>query len=406
MKKANGIAAPNLACPTPRVAILAVLSSLLLAACGGGATTADNPQAPPVEDTGAAPYAGPAPRDADVQSFKVAFWEKPDRATAAVPATTNRSVSRHCLRAPTMSIWPTTLPCRRSTASSPALSEFGRKSARPPSATTVGWTTRRCGSIVTNWIENWVGEPPGGGRQIILTAPESRDPSESKNFPTDPTLFAQLVHEPILREYCSDCHSSESPNAQQPYFADPDINVAYDAAKSKINLDTPADSRFVGKVSPVPFGESHNCWFNNDCSASSADMLGTEQPPAGIAGFAAGIVPTAVNPDLVYSKAVRLVDGTPASGGNRYEDTQIALWEFKTGDGTHRLRHQRRRPGDRPDVFGRRQLVSAAGASRSATVRYRGPAKPRARPRPARSYTTSLPRPASFRSKPGSCRPT
>ncbi|NNF40274.1 MAG: LamG domain-containing protein, partial [Woeseiaceae bacterium] len=216
----------------------------------------------------------------------------------------------------------------------PSLSEFVSKVSAPPIGHNC-WVEdpETCGTIVTNWIENWVGEPPGGGRQIVLTAPESRDPSASKNFPADPALFAQLVHEPILREYCSDCHSSESPNAQQPYFADPDINVAYEAAKSKINLDTPGDSRFVGKVSPVPFGESHNCWFNNDCSASSAEMLGTEQPPAGIAGFAAGIVPTAVNPDLVYSKAVRLVDGTPASGGNRFEDTQIALWEFKTGDG-------------------------------------------------------------------------
>ena len=40
-----------------------------------------------------------------------------------------------------------------------------------------------------------------------------------------------------------------------------------------------------------------------------------------------------VDPNLVYSKAVRLVDGTLASGGNRYEDAQIALWEFKTGNG-------------------------------------------------------------------------
>ena len=30
---------------------------------------------------------------------------------------------------------------------------------------------------------------------------------------------------------------------------------------------------------------------------------------------------------------MKLTDGTIASGGNRYEDSQIALWEFKTGNG-------------------------------------------------------------------------
>ncbi len=62
-------------------------------------------------------------------------------------------------------------------------------------------------------------------------------------------------------------------------------------------------------------------------------MLGTAtRRPASPALPRASFRPT-VNPDLVYSKAVRLVDGTPASGGNRYEDAQIALWEFKTGNG-------------------------------------------------------------------------
>jgi hypothetical protein len=49
--------------------------------------------------------------------------------------------------------------------------------------------------------------------------------------------------------------------------------------------------------------------------------------------FAGGIIPTQVDPTLLTSMALRLVDGTPASGGNRYEDAQIALWEFKTGSG-------------------------------------------------------------------------
>lgn len=54
---------------------------------------------------------------------------------------------------------------------------------------------------------------------------------------------------------------------------------------------------------------------------------------AAITAFANGITPTVVNPALITSKAIRLIDGILAAGGNRYEDAQIALWEFQTGNG-------------------------------------------------------------------------
>ncbi|RZV36557.1 MAG: LamG domain-containing protein [Chromatiales bacterium] len=176
---------------------------------------------------------------------------------------------------------------------------------------------------MTTWIENWLGAAAGGGRQIVLTAPPDRDPSDSKNYPTNTALFEQWLYDDILVPYCQRCHSSESATAQQPYFADPDVASAYDAAKSKINLDTPENSRFVIRVRD----EFHNCWNGSDCVSSGAEML------AAVNGFAGGIQPTTVDPNLIYSKAVRLVDGTLASGGNRYENDQIALWEFKTGLG-------------------------------------------------------------------------
>ena len=185
-----------------------------------------------------------------------------------------------------------------------------------------------CGTILTTWIENWVGVTSDGGREIVLTPPASQDPADSKNFPLTTTAFEQFIYTPILEQYCDSCHSSESATAQQPYFADSDIDVAYEAAKSKINLDTPGDSRFVIKVSPNPAiaGESHNCW-NNDCPTAETEML------AAVTAFANGIQATVVDPALLTSKAIRLVDGTLASGGNRYEDAQIALWEFQTGNG-------------------------------------------------------------------------
>jgi hypothetical protein len=180
-----------------------------------------------------------------------------------------------------------------------------------------------CAAIMTTWIENWVGGGGDGGRQIILVPPVSVDPGDSKNFPADPSAFQSLIHQPVLVPYCSSCHSSESAVAQQPYFADPDITTAYDAAKPKINLDTPANSRLVIRLR----SEFHNCWSGN-CAADAQTMENA------ITAFSNGIIPTVVDPNLVTSKALRLVDGTLASGGNRYEDAQIALWEFKTGSGT------------------------------------------------------------------------
>ncbi len=90
-----------------------------------------------------------------------------------------------------------------------------------------------------------------------------------------------------------------------------------------MDLDEPAESRFVLRLR----NEFHNCW-SGDCAADGQAMQDA------IAAYADPIVPTTVDPDLVYSKALRLVDGTVASGGNRYEDAQVALWEFKQGSGT------------------------------------------------------------------------
>lgn len=312
-----------------RVAILATLSALFLAACGGGAETTDSPQSQNLADPGSTAYSGEVARDDDVLRFQQEFWAK-TRSADRCGACHNEVVGQVPMFVRNDNI---------NDAYDAAIGEINRE--QPSQSPIVAQVSQLpighncwvddpgvCGSIMTTWIENWVGETAAGGREIVLTAPESEYPGDSKNFPLDADSFQQLIHEPILEPYCSGCHSSQSPTAQQPYFADPDIVSAYDAAKSKINLDTPADSRFVVKVSPVPFGESHNCWDNGNCDTAAAEML------AAITAYAGGIDPTSVDTNLVYSEAVNLIDdGTLASGGNRYEDAQIALWEFKTGNG-------------------------------------------------------------------------
>jgi hypothetical protein len=311
------------------IGIVALLASLALTACGGGAQTTENLTAPPPGNVGETPYTGPAAQNADVLKFQQEFWSKA-RPSDRCGSCHNESAGQvpMFVRHDDVNLAYEEALTVVDTAQ-PSISRLVEKVSTRPNGHNC-WVTDPgvCGSIMTTWIENWVGAAEGGGREIVLAAPPDRDPSDSRNFPADPSLFEQFIYTPILSQYCSDCHSSESPQAQQPYFADPDVNVAYEAAKSKINLDTPASSRFVIKVSPgAQGGEEHNCW-NNDCATASAEML------AAITAFAGAIPTTTVNPDLVYSKAVRLVDGTLASGGNRYENDQIALWEFKTGNGT------------------------------------------------------------------------
>ncbi len=115
------------------------------------------------------------------------------------------------------------------------------------------------------------------------------------------------------------------------------IDVAYDAAKPKIDLDDPALSRFYIKLLPQVdpyFGEGHNCWDPNpadprdDCLKSSEVML------AAIQDFADAVpAPSPVN-DPNASGGVTLADATLASGGNRYESNLLALYEFEAGSGT------------------------------------------------------------------------
>jgi len=322
MKKAKNIATHSALATTARwtrgvfIALLAVIG---LAACGGGAATTENPvtQAPP---PGNAPYTGPVASDADVLRFQQEFWSNA-KTTDRCGSCHNEVVGQlpmfvrnddvNLAYDEALTVVDTTQP-----AASRIVERVGSGhhcwNADPSS----------CAAIMTTWIENWVGDGSGGGRQILLVPPVSQDPGASLNFPADTAGFEATVY-PVLVANCDGCHSSESATAQQPYFADPDVVAAYDAAKPKINLDTPANSRLVIRLR----SEFHNCW-SPSCAADAQTMENA------ITAFAGGLTPTVVDPNLVTSKALRLVDGTLASGGNRYEDAQIALWEFKTGSGT------------------------------------------------------------------------
>ena len=335
MNNAIGIAKP--AAPIDRNdfrslqgVVLAVVASIVLSACGGGAPTTALPPAPGTGNNNNSTYTGPVARDADVLKFQQEFWSN--------AKTTDRCGSCH-----NETVGRVPMFVRNDDVNMAYDAAVTVVDTQQPSASMIVakvysdgtghncWVTDPgvCRTIMTTWIENWVGNGAGGGRSIVLTPPPSRDPGDSKNFPGDPrtvgtngTSFENTVY-PLLTTYCANCHSSEAGTPQQPYFADPNIDSAYDAAKPKMNLDTPANSRFVLRLR----SEFHNCWTNS-CGNDGQTMEDA------ITAFSNGIALTQVDGSLVTSKALKLTDGTLASGGNRYEDAQIALWEFKEGTGT------------------------------------------------------------------------
>ena len=312
----------------PLGSFVIVLGLAALTACGGG-SGADTQQNAAGSQAPGSDYTGPAPATADVQSFKINLFDN--------VRSNNRCGACHGVDGGQAPMFARSDDVNLAyaqangvvTLTSPQDSQMVAKVAGGHNC----WLTSdaACADILTTWITNWAGATAGsGGRKIELEAPISlRDPGESRNFPADNgQLFGTTVY-PLLEQFCSNCHSSGSAVKQSPFFAegpatDPDaIATAYEAAKSKMNLDDPAGSRFVVRLRD----EFHNCWTAS-CANDAADMEDA------ITQFAQNVPLTQVDPALLTSKALTLYEGTVASGGNRYEANVVALYEFKTGQGT------------------------------------------------------------------------
>jgi len=191
-------------------------------------------------------------------------------------------------------------------------------------------------TIVKGYITNWAngGSSTSGAEsnnQIVLTAPVIRDPGSSRSFPTDSSGFAATVW-PILHTNCSNCHQESAATPQAPFFAEDDVDAAYDAVvrSQKINLDNPELSRLVVRLNP----EFHNCWATPSASDPTGCIKSAQIMLNAIIAFRDGIPLTTVNPNWVISKAMVLTDGILASGGSRDDSSTIALYEMKTGKGT------------------------------------------------------------------------
>jgi len=291
-----------------------LLASILLSACGGESTVEN----PVTSITTTSNYTGPAASTADVQAFRLNVWENLNKQNRCGACHGTGGQSPTFVRMDDINLAYAQANGIADLAN-PASSRMVTKVAGGHNC----WldSDSACGDVITAYITAWAGGLAGSGNVIELVAPTLRDPGDSKSFPVDSGLFASTVH-PLLTAHCATCHVDSAANAQSPFFADSDPNAAYEAAKPKIDLDNPANSRFVLRLRE----EFHNCW-TADCT-NDADVM-----EAAIAAFAAQIPVTQIDSQLVTSKALTLPDGIVASGGSRHETNVIALYQFKTGQG-------------------------------------------------------------------------
>lgn len=288
--------------------------AFILSACGGGASTESNPV---TSNTVTGAYSGPAPSTSDVQAFKLNVWDN--------LSGNNRCGGCHGTDGQTPTFVRQDDINLAYTAANTMVNLLSPADSRLVTKVAGGhncWlaSDSACGEVIIAYIEGWAGDSETSTRQIALTAPTLKDPGASKSFPADSGLFAATVH-PLLTAHCAGCHTDSSPSAQSPYFAVSDAAAAYEAVKTKINLDDPAGSRLVVRLGD----EFHNCWSECDDDATAMEDA--------ITVFAGQIPVTGVDPQLILSKALKITDGIVASGGSRHESNVIALYEFKTGEG-------------------------------------------------------------------------
>ena len=331
---------------------------ILLQACGGGSDTMPNP----FLGGGDVAYQGPPAATDDVRAFENNVWNNLRSQNRCGQCHASGGQSPHFVDETNInSAYSAAVPLVN--LAEPASSLLVTKVAGGHNC----WEPldNICADTIENMISAWAGEEDGDNtRSIELTAPSIRAPGESKSFPpgaldNGASSFEQTIY-PLLTEYCSACHYEEGAAQQQsPFFGNPhDVDSSYAAAKAKINIDTPLNSRFVQRLL-----EGHNCW--SDCGSQNISNAVVDGDSGtmldAIEQFANAIQPTAVDQNLVISKAMQLYDGIIATGGNRHESNLVALWEFKAGSGTTAFDTSGIEPSVNLSISGNVEWLSAYG---------------------------------------------
>lgn len=288
--------------------------SILLSACGGGAGTETNGNI--ISGSGSSTEVAAATED--VQRFKLNFWDKAKRTDRCGQCHNAGGQSPEFARSDDVNLAYADA-IKYANFSSAADSTFVTKVGGGHNC----WETVNavCADNITKWIQAWAGSNASvSSKKIVLKAPPIKDPGTTKNFPVSSASFAG-VHT-LLKAHCANCHTDNSSTPRAPYFAQDDIDKAYEEVKTKIDLNNTTNSRLYVRLN----SEFHNCW-SGTCTDDAAEML------AAINAMAGSISTAAIDPSLVTSKVLKLTDGIIASGGSRHEANLIALYEFKTGTG-------------------------------------------------------------------------
>ncbi len=319
-----------------------LLLGLLLGACGGGATNTGAPvEALPDQtindstDETTTPFVeyqradGPQPESDDVRAYMMEVWNnlaRQDRCGSCHGDGTDPTFAR--LDDINLA-YNAVLPFINK--DTPQSSTLVTKVSAGHNCWLGTANADSCGSIIERWITNWVLETDGDLANLIIIEPPPDRPLDTvKVFSSVPPLGFSLGTDNLysqLREYCSDCHSEAAATPQSPYIASDNIDNAWEAVKTKIDVGdedrelNDALSRLVVRLR----SEFHNCW--SDCQQNAQSLLTAIQTIAG------EIVPTKIDKDLQISHGIQLRDGTIATTGGRYESKVIALWDFHEGEG-------------------------------------------------------------------------
>jgi len=349
--KANITAMPILSLKTGILSTLLLTGIFILSACGGGAGTEQLPQQSNQNSVTVIDiYNGAPERDDAVRAFKTTVYDGlrlTDRCGGCHTSTSNTEQTPYFMQRDDVNAaydiaMGNTGGAVLINLSDPASSRLVTKvlsGAGPQGHNCWLETKEACAFYITNRIQNMVSVAAGGStREIPLTAPQDHEIEVFRTWPdTPPPEFATLHN--ILRANCSNCHVPNASPQGSPLFAVDDMTTAYNELRvnGKVVLGNTVESRAQSRIVVRPRDEDHVCWDTDgdgdlDCAQSAQIILDAinlfvgaiPDPNAGGNNLLANII---------TSKALTMADAILASGGDRYEANQIALYEFKTGAG-------------------------------------------------------------------------
>ena len=315
-----------------RKCIAACLALMLLQACsagsGGGASEREI-ELGTASSVGSFVYSGPPPASAEVQQFKLSFYDQLAGNDRCGECHTSGGTGTTAFvdQADINNAWR--LAQTVANTQEPFNSQVVSRVAAGHNCWLGADQAATCAATVTSYIERWAAGTDTSVNAVRLLPRTAVIPGPTRVMPAaladvaEPELVAEAELLGLLNRYCASCHSDTAQVPQAPFFASSNPETAYNALRGKVDLVTPDNSRLVLRLAE----DGHNCW--DDCASNA------EQMSAAIARFAAPLELTEVDSGLVISMAQVLErDGIIANSGGRNETDLIAKWEFREGSGT------------------------------------------------------------------------